>query len=336
MAGFGHVAVGMAAARFDNPLRPRASAMALWSALSLLPDLDVIGFALGVRYGDPWGHRGATHSLAFAIAAGLVIGAAAGRLGRPARRTALVASAVLASHALLDAMTDGGLGCAFFWPFDLTRYFLPWRPIPVAPIGFGFLSAYGAMVTAAELLIFAPALIFALSARPIATRRTGFLLGLWLVSLAGLSYSDGTRDAIAGLILREDTAYTRGFSEAAFRTIGPGNSESDVRRALGPPFRELWFYGPPDPRPPDERPAVGGQCVAVSFVAGAVAAASDADVCRSRGVVRGAAPAEVSTRLGVARESCWQYTWSPGGRTYRERFVCFSNGRVTTAVRRWS
>ena len=24
-------------------------------------------------------------------------------------------------------------GCAFFWPFDLTRYFLPWRPIPVAP-----------------------------------------------------------------------------------------------------------------------------------------------------------------------------------------------------------
>jgi inner membrane protein len=27
-------------------------------ALAMLPDLDVIGFALGVQYGDPWGHRG--------------------------------------------------------------------------------------------------------------------------------------------------------------------------------------------------------------------------------------------------------------------------------------
>ena len=28
-----------------------------------LPDLDVIGFRLGIRYGDFWGHRGFTHSL---------------------------------------------------------------------------------------------------------------------------------------------------------------------------------------------------------------------------------------------------------------------------------
>jgi hypothetical protein len=36
---------------------------------------------------------------------------------------------VTASHGALDAMTDGGLGIAFFAPFDNTRYFFPFRPI---------------------------------------------------------------------------------------------------------------------------------------------------------------------------------------------------------------
>jgi inner membrane protein len=29
---------------------------------SVIPDLDVIGFRFGIRYGDFWGHRGFTHS----------------------------------------------------------------------------------------------------------------------------------------------------------------------------------------------------------------------------------------------------------------------------------
>src|SRR5579872_845956 len=45
---------------------------------------------------------------------------------------------VTASHGVLDAMTDGGLGIAFFAPFDNTRYFFPFRPIKVSPIGFSF------------------------------------------------------------------------------------------------------------------------------------------------------------------------------------------------------
>ncbi len=35
-------------------------------ACSVMPDLDVIGFRFGIRYGDFWGHRGFTHSLLFA------------------------------------------------------------------------------------------------------------------------------------------------------------------------------------------------------------------------------------------------------------------------------
>lgn len=66
MAGLGHLAVGMAAARI-YPTRGAAgrvswTAIVLWSVLSFLPDADVIGFWLGVRYEDEWGHRGVTHS----------------------------------------------------------------------------------------------------------------------------------------------------------------------------------------------------------------------------------------------------------------------------------
>ena len=74
MASVGHIAVGMAAARAYDPRRaPRWTAMAAWSALAMLPDLDVIGFALGVHYGDPWGHRGAAHSLLMAAALGIAL-----------------------------------------------------------------------------------------------------------------------------------------------------------------------------------------------------------------------------------------------------------------------
>src|SRR5437867_3338642 len=107
MASVGHIAVGMAAARLYRPGRvPSWSSMAAWSALSLLPDVDVIGFSLGVEYGDPWGHRGATHSLTLAVAVGLAIGLIARRFKLPAVRTALIATVVLASHAVLDTMTD--------------------------------------------------------------------------------------------------------------------------------------------------------------------------------------------------------------------------------------
>ena len=38
---------------------------------SIVPDLDVIGFKLGIAYGDIWGHRGVSHSLTFAFVMGL-------------------------------------------------------------------------------------------------------------------------------------------------------------------------------------------------------------------------------------------------------------------------
>ena len=70
--------------------------------------------------------------------------------------------AVVASHPLLDSLTTGGKGCALLWPFDLTRYFAPWRLIPVAPIGLAFFSSRGLAVAFVELLLFLPCFIYAL------------------------------------------------------------------------------------------------------------------------------------------------------------------------------
>ena len=70
MATVGHVAVGLAVARaYNGGRQPRWPVAAAWSALALLPDADVIGLPLGIRYQAPFGHRGATHSLVFALAA---------------------------------------------------------------------------------------------------------------------------------------------------------------------------------------------------------------------------------------------------------------------------
>jgi inner membrane protein len=343
MASIGHIAVGMVAARVYRGGRvPPWSSIAWWSALSLLPDADVIGFALGVQYADPWGHRGATHSLMFSAALGITVGLAAMRFKRPAVRTARIASIVLASHALLDTMTDGGLGCALLWPFSLTRYFAPWRPIPVAPIGLAFFSPYGGLVALTELILFSPALVFALRSGHVRARRTaiGSFLALWLVSAWLICSSDPVREAIMGLVLREDTAYATGFSETAFRTITPGMSDQEVRRFLGLPIGESWFYSPRgqpfQPAMTTSAASIQDECLAVSFNAGAVATAIDRDACQKVGIERGMSVSDVERLLGSPPESCWRYSWSPRNRHHRMRMVCFANARVELVFRQWN
>ena len=141
----------------------------VWIAAALcsaVPDLDAIGFRFGVQYGDFWGHRGFTHSLVFAA---LLAGAVTLGFRRTAGITRvslfIYMFAATASHGLLDATTNGGLGVAFFSPFDNDRFFLPWRPIRVSPIAvsrfFGF-RAVG-IVETEMLWIWLPAAIFALA-----------------------------------------------------------------------------------------------------------------------------------------------------------------------------
>ncbi len=315
--------------------------MAAWSALAMLPDLDVIGFALGVKYGDPWGHRGAAHSLTMAAALSVVMTLVARRRGYPLGRTAWFTSIVLASHGILDTMTDGGLGCALLWPFSLTRYFAPWRPIPVAPIGLEYLSRYGAIVSAIELALFSPLFVYALRPRRLTMRplAAASFLTFWLVALWLTSSGDRIRESILGFALRENVSFSSGFSEAGFQSVTPGMSDDTVRGLLGVPYAENWYY------PPRDQPtlraedagvdAIRNECLGVGFEYGFSVFAADPDTCEKLGIWGGTPIDDVRRILGVPHQACWGYSWSPTGSFHRLRMVCFLNSRVDVVFSRW-
>ena len=128
---------------------------------AVLPDADVIGFRFGISYADAFGHRGFSHSLAFALLMGCAGFGVAPLFLRGSRLMGFtVGLLAVSSHILLDAMTNGGLGVAAFWPFDQTRYFCDWRPIRVSPFGLkGLLSQRGLSVMLSELRwVWAPCL----------------------------------------------------------------------------------------------------------------------------------------------------------------------------------
>ena len=57
------------------------------------------------------------------------------------------------SHGILDGLTNGGEGVAFFAPFDNSRYFFPFTPIEVSPLNLGaFFGERGLQVILNELI----------------------------------------------------------------------------------------------------------------------------------------------------------------------------------------
>jgi inner membrane protein len=117
---------------------------------AMLPDADVVGFRLGIEYASGLGHRGASHSLLFALCVGLMAMLFSKQL-HTSRATAFIVVALCTlSHATLDAMTSGGHGVAIAWPLNEQRYFLPWRPIKVSPIGSAFFTERGMQTLVSE------------------------------------------------------------------------------------------------------------------------------------------------------------------------------------------
>ncbi|WP_406233013.1 metal-dependent hydrolase [Isoptericola jiangsuensis] len=162
-----HAAVPLAlwCAADRGRIPPRLLAAGVIAAM--LPDADVLAFALDIPYADAFGHRGASHSLLFsgvlaALAAVLAFfgsrrpWSAVSSQPRLASTTSTVQAAVFvfvcaASHPLLDAMTSGGLGVALAWPWSEHRFFAPWRPIRVSPFAPQFFSARGLATLLSEL-----------------------------------------------------------------------------------------------------------------------------------------------------------------------------------------
>jgi inner membrane protein len=157
---FTHPAVALAAAPWFRRI-PR-SLLILGVVCSALPDIDTASFAFGIPYEHPLGHRGVTHSLVFALLLAVCAAAAYRRYSRDAvtfRVACLFLFIVIASHGILDAMTNGGKGIGFFIPFSSHRFFFPFRPIEVSPIGAsGFADEAGPVLLSEARWVWLPGL----------------------------------------------------------------------------------------------------------------------------------------------------------------------------------
>ena len=123
---------------------------------AVIPDADVLMFNF-VDYGHFLGHRGFFHSLFFCLFLSILITAVFYKkeklFGAEGLKYILFFFLCGASHGLLDMLTSGGRGVAIFSPFDNERYFFPWRPIKVSPIGvLKFFSGRGIAVLKSELV----------------------------------------------------------------------------------------------------------------------------------------------------------------------------------------
>ena len=336
MASLGHVAVGLAAARtYGEGHRPQWRSAVAWSALSMLPDADVIGFSLGVRYEAPWGHRGATHSFAFAVIVGLAAALMSRWSKRPGLRTALFAAVALATHPLLDTLTDGGLGCALFWPFDLTRYFSPWRPIQVAPIGLAFLSSYGAIVAMSEIVLFLPLFVFALRTSDFTLQASAPFLLAWLAAAWLIASTDPLRETVVATLLRDRTQFAQEFSESRFGSVTEGLSQTQVRQQLGAPLEEGWMYSPDGEAPANTSIEKVSGCGSVRFEDDRVTESFRPAACEASGVHVGQPKTDVERLLGPPSDTCWAYSKGPPRRPFRLRLVCFHGPTVEMVARRW-
>jgi inner membrane protein len=151
-----HPAIPLALVPLLPPELRTPSFICLGAVCSILPDLDVVTFRFGVPYGHVLGHRGVSHSLAFALFLSACLAWLVPMKAQPeqASRRMLFGFLVLStlSHGVLDALTNGGLGVAFFAPIDHGRYFFPWRPIRASPLSVSrFFSATGLQVLRSEL-----------------------------------------------------------------------------------------------------------------------------------------------------------------------------------------
>jgi len=161
---------GIAAIAIGSSFSPRLLPRSLWVVgvfCAIFPDSDVLGMALGVEYEDFWGHRGFTHSLLFAVMLSALFAFIILYTRSHKILIFIFLCAATASHGILDALTDGGLGVAFFSPFNNERYFFPYTPISVSPIGVDFFKDGGIEVLKNEFVwIWIPSLawIFAWSA----------------------------------------------------------------------------------------------------------------------------------------------------------------------------
>ena len=150
---FGHILVSSTIGVTGFSRETSYKALLLAGICSTIPDADVLAFRFDIPYTSIWGHRGWTHSLTFALAFGTAIAGLFYGNSRDWWKMAFWFVLATASHPLLDMLTNGGRGCALWWPFSEERLFFPVRVIQVSPLGArAFFSTWGLTVLRNEAL----------------------------------------------------------------------------------------------------------------------------------------------------------------------------------------
>jgi len=153
---FGHAIVAISLGHSFSKKIKKKKFWLLAILCAIIPDADVIGFSFHIKYGSFWGHRGFSHSILFAFLLGFLITFLFYKqhfFKLQGILLSLFFAVCTISHGVLDALTTGGLGVAFFSPFNDARYFFPWRPIQVSPIGAAnFFGEKGVRVLKSEFL----------------------------------------------------------------------------------------------------------------------------------------------------------------------------------------
>jgi inner membrane protein len=134
-----HPLFGAGAAYVMSPSqRGRRKFVLLSTVCQWLPDIDTFAYLFAISDSHPLGHRGLAHSLVFAAMVALCV------VHRWYREVHTLSwrwwtmcgwfFLLTALHGVFDAMVFSSPGVAFLWPFDSTRYQLPWQPLVDVPI----------------------------------------------------------------------------------------------------------------------------------------------------------------------------------------------------------
>jgi inner membrane protein len=136
------VPVAIAIAAGQTPIRRKLVLAAAIAAAA--PDLDALTYTLWrLPSTSVYAHRGAMHSLAFALMEGLLAACLHKQLGVRPLAAATFVGAAAATHGLLDMMTDYGSGVAYLWPLSSARLYADWRPIHSAPLELRYIVSQG-------------------------------------------------------------------------------------------------------------------------------------------------------------------------------------------------
>lgn len=149
---FSHAIVGFTIAKLTTQPKTFARLPYIAAVCAMLPDADVLAFNFGIEYQSMWGHRGFSHSILFAVIVAVIYYLIFFRSKAQPITNSIIIFAAILSHGLIDALTNGGLGVGFAIPFSSERYFFPYNPVLVSPIGARFFSHYGWQVLQSEFI----------------------------------------------------------------------------------------------------------------------------------------------------------------------------------------